>query len=142
MEYYYANREKIKAKREIWRSKNKEKIETQRKKYLSNPKNRLRNKINAKSWRDNLKKIVYNHYGNSCACCGESNSIFLSIDHKNNDGSTHRKQVKPFQKASGCMYLWIINHNFPTDLQLLCYNCNRGKHYNKGICPHKIGENH
>lgn len=87
------------------------------------------------------RDIIYIAYGNKCNCCGESNKLFLTIDHVNNDGYKIRQRNKngnysaPF---SGHYYKQIIKANFPSDLQLLCWNCNCGKARNGGICPHKI----
>ena len=78
------------------------------------------------------KESIFNHYGNKCACCGEAQILFLSIDHINNDGNEQRQKIHP-----AFFYKWIINNNFPDDLQLLCMNCNFGKRMNGGICPHK-----
>jgi len=76
----------------------------------------------------NKKKIVFEHYGNKCECCGENNTKFLTIDHINNDGKFFRK-IKP--------YHYIIKNNFPSDIRLLCWNCNCGRAKNNGVCPHK-----
>jgi len=74
--------------------------------------------------------IVLKHYGNACICCGETTYEFLEIDHINNDGIKHRDIVGRHIIED------IIKNNFPTDLQILCANCNRGKGKFK-ICPHK-----
>lgn len=65
-----------------------------------------------------------------CACCGEKNYEFLAIDHINNDGSKHRKQI------GGNINAWIVANNFPDIFQVLCHNCNFAKGVYK-ICPHK-----
>jgi hypothetical protein len=89
-----------------------------------------------------LKAKVHTAYGNKCACppCGETMPQFLSIDHKNNDGNKQR--LKLFGRNRGgaaqTLYRYIIKNNFPSDLQLLCYNCNNGKRWNNGICPHNV----
>lgn len=90
----------------------------------------------ARNYLQNLKRRIYAHYGNRCACphCPESNPLFLSVDHINNDGYKQRKLLK-----SGKFYQWIVRNNFPMTLQLLCYNCNNGKRMNKGTCPHATG---
>lgn len=76
------------------------------------------------------KEQVIEHYGGKCACCGESNIKFLTVDHINGGGRKHR--VKVFNK----IYHWLIKHNFPPDYQILCWNCNCGKAINHGVCPH------
>ena len=86
------------------------------------------------------RDALYKHYGNKCACCGETESMFLSIDHINNDGAKHRKELWTLasRRSSGThLYKWIIKNNYPANFQLLCMNCNTGKHRNGGTCPHK-----
>jgi hypothetical protein len=55
---------------------------------------------------------------------------FLEIDHIDNNGAKHRKEV------GSHMMEWIIKNDFPEDLQIMCANCNRGR-AKFGICPHK-----
>ena len=78
------------------------------------------------------KNKCLEYYGAVCACCGESNPGFLTIDHIGNNGAIHRKQIK-YQS----IYNWLVTNNFPDGFQVLCWNCNSGKYYNGGICPHK-----
>jgi hypothetical protein len=104
-------------------------------------KNKLTSKIYCEICRDKLKQRfqivkmkVYEHYGVRCNCCGESEVAFLTIDHVNNDGAKHRKEMC----ADGySIYAYIIRKNFPDDFQVLCRNCNWGKHSRK-VCPHKL----
>lgn len=86
-----------------------------------------------------VKKDVIIHYGGKCNCCNETNIAFLVIDHINNDGNIHRKKIfgKNVGQAGKQFYKWIIKNNYPLNLQVLCFNCNWGKHHNNGICPHK-----
>ena len=86
-----------------------------------------------------VKALVFKMYGNKCNCpgCDESNTKFLTIDHVNNDGAKHK--MKSGRRLSGMpIYLWAINNDFPDTLQLLCWNCNCGKQWNGGTCPHLI----
>jgi len=76
---------------------------------------------------------IFNIYGNKCVCCGERNRLFLTVDHINNDGSTHRKRVGGSHNAIKD----IISSKDKTKYQILCYNCNCGRERNHGICPHK-----
>ena len=79
------------------------------------------------------KEIVFNAYRNKCNCCGENIKEFLTIDHVNNDGKIHRLSVK----AGFALFNWAIKNNFPSSLQLLCWNCNMAKRWT-GICPHEL----
>lgn len=84
------------------------------------------------------RQKVIEHYGGACACCGEADAHFLSLDHINNDGAKHRKSLgnsagRGYQGTA--FYHWVVKVGFPTDLQLLCHNCNCAKGF-YGICPH------
>ena len=81
-----------------------------------------------------IKKKVMDHYGGKCACCGEDNIVFLSIDHINGGGDKHRREIG---SGGSRLYRWIITNNYPDDLQVLCFNCNQGRAVNGGICPHQ-----
>jgi len=86
-----------------------------------------------------LKCIKY--YGTKCKCCTEQTVMFLTIDHINGNGNSHRRKIggnsgkKPY--ANSKIYSWLIRNKFPVGYQAMCFNCNRGKWMNGGICPHK-----
>lgn len=74
--------------------------------------------------------LVYEAYGGiKCNCCGEDEELFLSIDHVNNDG--YKEGLNSQQLVDK-----LIRENFPEGYQILCRNCNYGKHLNGGTCPH------
>jgi hypothetical protein len=80
-----------------------------------------------------LKREVKEAYGSVCICCGETLLQFLTIDHINEDGAKHRREI-----GRTSLYKWLKRNNYPKDnFQLLCFNCNCGKRINGGICPHK-----
>jgi hypothetical protein len=85
--------------------------------------------------------LVFDHYGRICACCGEDEILFLTLDHIYNDGAEHKREIGPKNSKHGCngtaFYRWVVQNNYPSFLQTLCINCNQGKHRNGGICPHK-----
>jgi len=89
----------------------------------------------------NLKIEVLNHYCNNnrlgswCQCCGTTHIEFLTMDHINNNGSEHRKEIN--SRGGNGFYHWLKSHNFPKGYQVLCFNCNLSKGYH-GYCPHKI----
>ncbi len=83
--------------------------------------------------RRRLRSEILNAYGAQCACCGESTPEFLTIDHINNDGADHRREIKT------SLYRWLKARGFPKhNYQLLCFNCNCAKGIH-GECPHKRG---
>jgi predicted restriction endonuclease len=99
-----------------------------RKEYYEKHKDKIKN--DKKQERIDIRDKVLSHYGNVCACCGEKIRTFLSIDHIDGGGYRHRKTV-----PANYLYKWLIKNNFPDGFQLLCRNCNWGKHI-YGACPH------
>lgn len=97
---------------------------------------RLRNE-RGKQYRIEHMNTIFDHYGRECVCCGETEPMFLTIDHVNGDGASQRKDLR--SGVSTSFYRWIIKKGFPDDLQVLCYNCNCGRARNGGICPHNHG---
>lgn len=88
-----------------------------------------------KEYRWQRRLMILQHYGGSpprCACCGEQEPKFLEIDHINNDGYAHRKQIG----KGRLMHEWLIKNNYPEGFQILCANCNHAKG-NYGECPHQ-----
>ncbi len=85
-----------------------------------------------------IKDAVFGAYGGYvCACCGETERLFLSIDHVKNDGASWRKEIFGTRLATGWQtYRWLFKHGFPAGFQVLCMNCNFGKRMNNGTCPH------
>jgi len=74
-------------------------------------------------------------YGNRCACCGETEIAFLSIDHKFGGGNEHRRSLKRI--GGKAFYYWLKRQGYPQDdYQVLCHNCNQAKSA-YGICPHQ-----
>lgn len=82
-----------------------------------------------------MKMQVFLHYSNGviqCACCGELEIKFLSIDHI--EGRKKFNHGKGFGGVK--LYNWLIKNNFPDGFQILCINCNWAKGIYK-ICPHQ-----
>jgi hypothetical protein len=87
-----------------------------------------------------LRAEVFKAYGGyKCACCGERNPHFLSIDHVNNDGAKMRKSGV-HSRGGTHFYHWLRKNKFPKGFQVLCMNCNIGKHRNGGLCPHQLSK--
>ena len=81
-----------------------------------------------------VKQACFVAYGNQCVCCGETEIVFLTIDHIFNDGHNHRKEL-PKPHGVG-FYNKLKKEGYPKDrFQLLCMNCNFAKQI-AGVCPH------
>lgn len=97
-------------------------------------KNKDRHNAKTKENHKKNKEKVVNRYGGKCSCCGENELDFLAIDHIDNNGNEHRKEV-----GSGTRFAsWLKRNNYPEGYQVLCHNCNFSKFINGGTCIHKL----
>src|SRR5665213_350395 len=83
--------------------------------------------------------LALEHYGGlKCSCCLETEFSFLSLEHMDGEGNTHRKELFGNKFIAGHhMYRKLRKLNFPEGFQVLCMNCQVGRRDNGGICPHK-----
>lgn len=105
------------------------------------------NSAKKKIWFDarykRLKEDVFNAYGGfKCSCCGETQPMFLTIDHIDGKGAEHRRSMteegQNYRDATGYKtYRWLERNGYPPGFRVLCANCNHGAHRNGGICPHR-----
>ena len=125
-----------KSSKHYWETHKEARIEYRRRNQKTD-KYREWQKLHKRKDKAKFKKLVYDHYGNKCACCGETEPLFLEIDHINNDGKNDKTSGGNRRKG---IPLWrkIVKDNFPNTFQILCCNCNKGKERNGGICPHKM----
>lgn len=91
-----------------------------------------------RKWRAQVKLEMLNALGRKCRCCGETNPLFLTLDHVQNDGASHRASFKSTNVE--LIYQQAKCEGWPADkYQLLCMNCNFAKgHF--GVCPHEEGK--
>ncbi len=74
-------------------------------------------------------------YGGKCACCGETNVLFLCLDH-----IVPRSKLPAKDPARGAVIAKALkqtNYNDP-NIQVLCYNCNSAKRDSLS-CPCQSG---
>lgn len=136
--WYLENRDEQILKTTEWHNKNPEKVKQIKAKY----RNTHRKNINRDDGFRNyfLKIEVFSYYSKnsiSCNCCGfhHPNIRFLTIDHIDNRGHSHRRSGRRLLGVQ--TYRYLVNNNYPTGYQVLCWNCNSAKGTNKGFCPHK-----
>lgn len=108
--------------------RNKEKISARRKER------REENRAWAVEWRQKLRDRCLDAYGGKCECCGEDRREFLAFDHIDGGGNQHRK------KLGGYFLRWLVNHDFPKTIRILCHNCNSALAF-YGYCPHQGSAN-
>ena len=129
--YYLEHKEERTEYNRRWNAENKEKRAAMCKSWVERNRDKTR-EAGRKCARNQREKVI-EFYGNVCACCGEENEMFLSIDHINGNGRKHRKEI-----GSNAIYRWLIRNKFPDGYRVLCMNCNWGRERNGGICPHIV----
>lgn len=90
------------------------------------------NSIKRRAYRRAAREACFDHYGNTCACCGESERAFLTLDHVAKDGAAHRLKIG----TGGHLCEVLRNQQFPPGFQVLCHNCNWARSA-LGVCPHQ-----
>ena len=145
--YRERNREKFNQRMRDWREANRDKDREHKREHRNRkiangtPEEvaALRAAESAKTKRnqDRCRDEVYSAYGGyRCNCCNETERMFLSIDHVNNDGAKERRSGK-YSGGGSAFYNWLRKNDFPKGYQVLCMNCQIGKHKNGGVCPHQ-----
>ncbi len=93
---------------------------------------RVRNNRYMKKYRQKMREAILRAYGHRCACCGETEEAFLTLEHVNGDGASHRKL-----RGTNRVYADVVAEGFPDKYTLLCWNCNCAKRFG-GKCPHEF----
>jgi hypothetical protein len=81
---------------------------------------------------ESIRSLVLDVYGSKCVCCGLEDRGVLSLDHIDGGGNKHRAALRVGSGQK--FYRWVIAHDFPSFLQLLCANCHARK-TRYGRCP-------
>jgi hypothetical protein len=88
-----------------------------------------------KDRRSVLRAEMLHAYGWQCACCGETEERFLTLEHTRRDGAIHKRTV-----GTG-VAVWrdLRKRGWPQDgsYTLLCWNCNCAT-ANGEPCPHVL----
>jgi hypothetical protein len=106
-------------------------------------KNYMSNKDNVDQWNQGerlrnflLKVETLNAYGGVCVCCHEKEVKFLTLDHIEENGNTHRAELKV--GAGVQFYAKLKKQGYPQcGLQVMCANCHGAKS-KYGQCPHQV----
>lgn len=83
-----------------------------------------------------LREQILSAYGRLCACCGEKEPRFLTLDHINRDGAHHRRLIGG-GRGGWRIYADVVKQGCPRDrFRLLCMNCNFATRTGQP-CPHQ-----
>lgn len=136
---YYFRRYYASECKECWKKRTRKRYAEKRDEILA------QGRIYASEKRARIREATFAAYGGYvCACCGEKEKKFLTLDHIDNGGSKFRKSISKSGKGNTAgvhTYQWLMRHGFPAGYQVLCMNCNYGKRMNNGVCPHEVTRN-
>ena len=94
---------------------------------------RVRQCVRQKEQLAATRQEVMAHYGNKCACCGETAQAFLTLDHTNGGGRQHRKGGcgdKPF-----VVLAMVHTARFPTRISRAVHELQFRNRNNRGLPP-------
>lgn len=144
--YYYTHKEQCKKTVARWRAANPEKCKLYSKRWATRNKDKLAKRalayarkrpehyaMLARRSRRKIRTEFLVEYGGKCNCCGESEFAFLTLEHKNRDGKSHRNQYG----TSTQILADLRRRGWPKEnYEVLCFNCNRAT-WELGLCPHR-----
>ena len=122
-----------KERRRVYREANREAL-LAREREQRKRRDPLKVKESKRLYNQTLRAEMLMAYGGHCACCGESEPAFLTLEHLNGDGAAHRKAT------GGPAGAWVDlrKRGWPKDgYTLLCWNCNCATRYGTP-CPHVV----
>lgn len=112
-------------------------ISNDRTAYRTNPANKPAIQARSASHRHRSKLEIIDKYGGKCSCCGESELVFLVIDHVNGGmGGKNRH----YSEMGLHLYRRLLKEERSDEYRVLCHNCNFAEHVLElGCCPHRAG---
>jgi len=133
--------------RKAYNKRNRDKISAiSMDKYYSDPVYRARLLERSGKFRVALKNEFLDEYGARCACCGETERAFLSMDHFGADRGIVVRQItigvkgkinKPAMLRGPSEYARLKKLGWPKDgIRILCMNCNFATRHG-ATCPHQ-----
>lgn len=83
-------------------------------------------KISVAKYVQKIRNKCLDKYGGTCSC-GERDNAVLTLDHVENDGASHRREIRCTSGRN--FYLYLQKNNYPNQpkLQVLCANCQNHK---------------
>lgn len=108
---YEMNREAMKAGTASHYAEHRDEIRARRKE-LNTEDRRAVNAARQRARYKTLRAEVIAAYGGKCACCGEDEALFLELDHVQNNGAAHRREIG---RGSHATYGWVKSKGFPAD---------------------------
>ena len=100
-----------------------------KKQYYKDNRERIINRTKSHNY-NNRSEVLYWYSDGlmNCNNCGQDHREFLCIDHIDDSGADHRREIG---EGGDRVYMYIIRNKFPEGYQVLCNNCNFLKQYIK-----------
>jgi len=127
--------EKVLVKARKYREDNREKRRKWNREWIKA--NRERYNASKYHYRDRCKVDAIFKYNKEmeCVVCGFSDIRGLCLDHIDNDGASHRKKLRIPSRGSSSAgmqtYEALKREGWPKGLQVLCFNCNTIKEFER-----------
>lgn len=123
-QYRQTHKEELRKAHREYAQTHQKHISEHMKEYFRTHKEQL--KITKARYQQKLKVAVLMYYGSgklACVKCGFTDVRALSIDHINDNGAQHRKELIKHNQTGAWFYLWLKRNNYPEGYQTLCMNC-------------------
>jgi hypothetical protein len=126
------SKEAIRNYKREWHVKNREKVISKVNDWVkANPEKRRKNAL---AYYYRLQDAAIRAYGGyKCNWCGIEEPLVLCLDHVENNGRAHRKELGTL--GGHVFYKWLKDNGYPAGFQVLCMNCNHAKYRNGGVIP-------
>lgn len=114
--------------------------------YYTDPSYRARTQAASRRRYAKVREQMLLEYGQKCACCGEQNRAFLTMDHGGTDkgklfvfGTTKKGKPRVLPVRGTAEYFRLMKLGWPKDLgiRVLCMNCNFAERGGR-TCPHRL----
>lgn len=129
----YACKDCARKERREYYAKNKERLLKYFSERRRTPAYRKRHREYAKRRYHEVRSEMLAAYGGRCTCCGETEPAFLTIEHVNQDGASHRRLLS----SPAGVIPDLKKRGWPKDgFTLHCWNCNAANYFSGG-CPHR-----
>ena len=116
----------------LYKARHRERLLAKSKEYYQ--RNRAQHNQYGRNARLRIRLEMLQAYGGKCACCGETELVFLTLDHVEGGGRKHQRELGG---SSDDTARYLKSLGWPRDgYQILCFNCNYAK-YRLGVCPHQ-----
>jgi hypothetical protein len=116
--YQIKHEKHIKAQKRQNRQLNRSKIATRSSEYYLQNREKIKQRIYEYQHKIRSEAIIA--YGPRCPC-GETRETALTIDHIDQNGAQHRKEIG---HGGTKFYRWLRRNGYPSGFRVLCWNCN------------------